>query len=113
MIMVVVDHSGCPQPLFLTDLSMLMPIFFISSGYFFKDSWFDRKWEYVKRKFKNLYIPFVKWSIIFLLLHNVFFSLGIINAQYGNDSGITSLGTSPYLSARSATPQNVPPSLMG
>lgn len=90
MIMVVVDHSGCPQPLFNTDLSMLMPIFFISSGYFFKASWFDRKWEYVKRKFKNLYIPFVKWSIIFLLLHNVFFGLGIINAQYGNDSGVTS-----------------------
>ena len=30
-----------------------------------------------------------------------------------NDSGITSLGTSPYFSARSATPQKVPPSFSG
>ena len=30
-----------------------------------------------------------------------------------NVSGITSAGTSPYFSVRSATPQNVPPSPMG
>lgn len=90
MILVVVDHSGCPQALFLTDLSMLMPIFFISSGYFFKERWFERKREYARRKFHSLYVPFLKWSVIFLLLHNVFFRLGIINGQYGNDDGVTS-----------------------
>lgn len=90
MIMVVVDHSGCPVPLFKVDLSMLMPIFFISSGYFFKESWFARKKEYTQRKLKNLYLPYLKWSVIFLLLHNVFFHLGIINASYGNDDGVCS-----------------------
>ena len=35
----------------------------------------------------------------------------VLSVEY--DSGITSVGTSPYFSARSATPQKVPPSLMG
>lgn len=90
MIMVVVDHSGCPKPLFLFDLSMLMPIFLMASGYFFKPSWFARPGEYARGKFKSLYLPYVKWSLIFLLLHNVFFYLGILNASYGNDDGVCS-----------------------
>ena len=30
-----------------------------------------------------MYKPFVKWSIVFLLLHNVFFHLNIYNGEYG------------------------------
>lgn len=90
MILVVVDHSGCPPVLLNADLSMLMPIFFICSGYFFKVTWFDNKREYVKRKVMSLYVPFVKWSLIFLMLHNLFYILGIINSQYGNTEGVVS-----------------------
>ena len=37
---------------------------------------------FVKRRFKGLWWPFVKWSVIFLLLHNVLTSLHIYNSSY-------------------------------
>lgn len=60
-----------------------MPLFFIASGYFFTASNIDFKFDFFKRKINSLYIPFVKWSLIFLLLHNAFFILGILNENYG------------------------------
>ena len=30
-----------------------------------------------------MYVPFVKWSLLFLLLHNVFYYLNIYNGEYG------------------------------
>ena len=50
-----------------------MPLFFFCSGYFFEvpDSWYNCG-QFVKRRIKGLYYPFVRWSIIFLLLHNFF-----------------------------------------
>lgn len=37
----------------------------------------------MRRRIKGLYIPFVKWCIIFLLLHNAFYHLNIYNGEYG------------------------------
>lgn len=37
---------------------------------------------FVKRRFKGLWWPFVKWSVIFMLLHNVLTSLHIYNSCY-------------------------------
>lgn len=28
-------------------------------------------------------MPYVKWSILFLLVHNLFFNIGIYNSSYG------------------------------
>lgn len=42
---------------------------------------------YVKRRAKGLYLPFVKWALFFLLIHNLMFSLGILNEAYGNAQG--------------------------
>lgn len=87
IILVVIGHSGCPQ--FLGDFisSFHMPLFLIASGVFFKEVYLDNKKDYALRKVKGIYLPFLKWSYIFLLLHNVFFALGIINASYGSSSG--------------------------
>lgn len=61
-----------------------VPLFFFTSGYFYKPSKTlnELKTFYIKR-IKGLYIPFVKWSLLFLLLHNVCFHLNIYNGVYG------------------------------
>ena len=80
---VVVGHSGCPKPLLCFISAFHMPLFFIISGILLNDLYFENKSFFVKKRIKSLYIPFVKWSIIFILLHNLFFNLGVINALYG------------------------------
>lgn len=64
-----------------------MPLFFITAGFFFSLKYLDDEATFVKRRFKSLYLPFLKWSVFFLLLHNLMFSVGILNEQYGNGAG--------------------------
>lgn len=87
IILVVIGHSGCPQILGDFISSFHMPLFLIASGFFFKESFLDNKLDYAVRKIKGIYLPFLKWSYIFLLLHNLFFVFGIINASYGSSTG--------------------------
>lgn len=51
-----------------------MPLFFFCSGFFYKvpKSWYECE-KFVMRRIKGLYFPFVKWSVLFLLLHNLFY----------------------------------------
>ena len=77
IILMVMGHAGCPE--YLHDFIYLfhMPLFFFLSAYFFRDAKVvDSAGQYVVRKFKNLYLPYIKWSIIFLLLHNLFCRIG-------------------------------------
>ena len=77
IILMVMGHAGCPE--YLHDFIYLfhMPLFFFFSAYFFRDvKVVDSAGQYVLRKFKNLYWPYIKWSIIFLLLHNLFCRIG-------------------------------------
>lgn len=75
--LMVIGHSHCP--VFLHDFiySFHMILFYFCSAYFFKDEAFifDKKKFYFK-KVKGLYWPYVKWSIIFILLHNLFYKIG-------------------------------------
>ena len=88
IILMVVGHSGCPQYLFKTIYLFHMPLFFFCSGIFYKEISTRTDVEYyLKRRIKSLYLPFVKWSVLFLLLHNVFLLTGIYNSYYGFDGG--------------------------
>lgn len=60
-----------------------MPLFFFFAGYCFKDKYLNMPKDFLKKRYLGLYKPFVKWSIIFLLLHNFFFYLNIYNSEYG------------------------------
>ena len=75
-----------------------MPLFFFLSGYCFKQSHLDDFRSYARKRISKIYIPFVKWGLIFLLLHNLFFHLNIYNDVYGFN-GVTSglYGLSDYL----------------
>lgn len=84
----VIGHSGCPQYLFKTIYLFHMPLFSFCSGIFYKEISTRTNVEYyLKRRIKSLYLPFVKWSVLFLLLHNVFLLTGIYNSYYGFDGG--------------------------
>lgn len=91
IILVVIGHSACPIAIKNFIYSFHMPLFFIISGYLIPPTCFKNKVCFFKRKFKGLYIPFVIWSIVFLLLHNTFIHIGILNDVYGNHNGDVSI----------------------
>lgn len=84
ILLMVVGHSGCPQYLATFIYFFHMPLFFFISGYFFNIpcSLGDARHK-LARKIKGLYIPYVKWSLLFLLFHNLFWDIGIYNGSYG------------------------------
>lgn len=87
IIAVVIGHSGAPGNLSYLMYAFHMPLFFITAGYFFNLRYLGQEGTFVRRRFKGLYVPFVKWSLVFLLLYNLWFKLGVMNEQYGNSGG--------------------------
>lgn len=87
IIFVVVAHTeGCGRlGSFLFEFHM--PLFFICAGYFFSLKYLSQEGRFVGRRLKGLYLPFVKWSVFFLVIHNLLFKIGILNEQYGNAAG--------------------------
>lgn len=73
IILMVLGHSGCPDALndFLGIIRM--PLFFIMSGYCFKEKYIKDGRKYLKRRVTGVYWPFVKWALFFLLLHNLIY----------------------------------------
>ena len=75
-----------------------MPLFFFISGYCFRDNHLEDFWNYAQKRFRKIYIPFVKYCLIFLLLHNVFFHLNIYNDVFGFEGDVSQLyGVSDYV----------------
>lgn len=73
IILMVVGHSGCPVVISKFIYLFHMPLFFVCSGFFFKGI-YDRPslLSFYKKRMKGLYMPYIKWSLLFLLLHNSF-----------------------------------------
>ena len=59
--------------------SICVSVFFICSGYFFSGKNVEQGGpeRFIARRFRSLYVPFLKWAIIFLVLHNLLVYLGI------------------------------------
>lgn len=91
IILMVMGHAEGPGLLMNFIYLFHMPIFFITAGYFFSRRYVTTdSWAYVEKRFSGLYVPMVKWSIVFLLLHNFFFDIGLLNEQFGNwEGGVT------------------------
>ncbi len=83
IILMVIGHAGCPKLMREYIYTFHMPLFFIASGYFFSAQNINKKRDFLIRRLKSIYLPFWICSVIFLLLHNTFFHLGIINSDYG------------------------------
>lgn len=81
IILMVVGHTGSPSWVNNYLSLMRMPLFFFMSGYCFKAGYLSvgggKKW--MKKRVKGIYWPYVKWGVVFVLLHNFFMSVGIYN----------------------------------
>ncbi len=87
IILMVVGHAEAPGLLSSFIYEFHMPLFFITAGYFFSVKYIHDEGTFVKRRLQGLYVPFVKWALFFLIIHNWMFDLGILNETYGNASG--------------------------
>lgn len=85
IMLVVIAHSKAPFTNFINLFHM--PLFFFISGYLYKRSSEEKLVSFIKKKVKSLYLPFVKYSLIFLALHNILFKLNIYseNVSYGGN----------------------------
>ena len=87
IILMCIGHAYCPDMLCKFIYMFHMAFFFITSGYFFnKEKSISSPWEFIVKRIKGLWIPFVKWGIIFTFLHNVFLDLKLLtpgNHYYG------------------------------
>lgn len=90
IILMVLGHTDAPYGILNFVYPFHMPLFFIAAGYFFSNRYLNDPWTFIHKRIKGLYIPFLKWSIFFLILHNLWFKIGLLNEQYGNwEGGVT------------------------
>lgn len=82
IVLMVLGHSGIPTGREFIYM-FHMPLFFILAGYCFNPNHLLDFKGFAFRRIKNLYIPFVKYGLIFLLLHNFFYNINIYNGLYG------------------------------
>lgn len=82
IILMVLGHSGCPTYLYNFIYMFHMPCFFFISGWLLNDKYLSDLKKGLFQKAKASYYPFVKWTLIFLLFHNVFASLHIYDTSY-------------------------------
>lgn len=87
IILMVAAHANCPTGLTRFVYMFHMPLFFITAGYFFNISYLNNEKAFIVKRFKGLYLPFLKWSLFFLVIHNLMFAIGILNESYGNSAG--------------------------
>lgn len=82
IILMVMGHSGVPQPLSRFLYVFHMPLFFVVAGYCFKAAYLNTPVKFTRRRLKGLWLPFVKWNLIFVLLHNLLYTIGIYENEY-------------------------------
>lgn len=81
--LVVIGHTDVCTELVNFIYLMHMPCFFFISGFLFNERYLTGIKGFIVKKIKGLYIPFVKWSLIFLCLHNLFYRLKLYKVEYG------------------------------
>lgn len=89
IICVVASHAGTTGWFSATLYLFHVPAFFLCAGYFFNTAYLNDERTYLVRRIKGVYLPFMKWSIFFLLVHNLLFPLGLLSEKFGNATGVT------------------------
>lgn len=87
IILVVLSHAGVSGWFYNFIFLFHVPVFFICAGYFFHTKYLSGGQTFVWHRVKGLYLPFVRWSVFLLVVHNLLFSLGILSETYGNAKG--------------------------
>ena len=76
VLLIVFHHAGIP---IFNTYHYYVVVFFIVSGYLFHDVSIK---DYLVNKIKRLYIPFIIVNISAILIHNLFYVIGIIGDYY-------------------------------
>jgi fucose 4-O-acetylase-like acetyltransferase len=79
----VLGHADCPALINNYLAMVLMPLFFFMSGYCFKEKYLDNSTPYIKRRIIGIYWPYLKWSLFFLIIHNLCFYANIYSDEFG------------------------------
>ncbi len=87
IILMVAGHAEGPELMTNFIYTFHMPLFFMAAGYFFSLKHASEPWNFISRRFNGLYVPFIKWSLFFLVTHNIWHYFGILNETYGNWTG--------------------------
>lgn len=93
IMLMVLGHSGhglLPLQNFI--YMFHMPLFFFASGFCFKRKYMNEPFAFLKKRMGGVYVPFVKWGLLFLLLHNILFGIHI----YSHDYGYLGVGVEEY-----------------
>ena len=87
IMLVVLSHAGISGWLFNFVFIFHVPVFFLCAGYFFNTRYLADEHTFVVRRLKGLYLPFLRWSVFFLVVHNLLFHCGLLSEQFGNAEG--------------------------
>lgn len=80
--LMVLGHSGVPEMGSAFIYMFHMPLFFILSGWCLKEKYLEQPKTFVAHRLKGLWWPYVKWSILFILLQNWFCKLHLYSPSY-------------------------------
>lgn len=61
-----------------------MPVFFFVNGFLYKNKNIDHPVKEIVRKIKSYYFPFLAYNLFYLVFHNLFVYLHMLDAEYGN-----------------------------
>lgn len=75
IVLVVIGHSDSPIGPVIGLFHMALFVFL--SGYFYKDKYTKEPLKYIRRKIKSIYVPYILFYIVFIIIHNILFELGI------------------------------------
>lgn len=79
--LVVLSHTQVPTILGNFLSLFFLPLFFSLSGYFVREKNAKEIPQFLLRRVKGLYLPFVLWSFSFLLFQNIFVRFGFIGKE--------------------------------
>ncbi len=84
IILIIIGHSFSQEslsPIRSFVYLFHVPFFFIISGYFFNVKYIENPIILIKKRIKSLWLPFFLWSILFILLHNIFFNIFVYSDE--------------------------------
>ena len=61
-----------------------MPVFFFVNGFLYKNKNPEHPIKEIIRKVKSYYLPFLAYNLFYLVFHNLFVYLHMVDARYGN-----------------------------
>lgn len=81
IILVVIGHGASGSKIEGFVGLFHMPLFFFIAGYLYKNKYDENIIMFINKKIKSLYIPYLKYSSIFLLLHNYLFYINVYSNE--------------------------------